>query len=241
MSAKRRVSRKKTLKEPDEFITLWEKIFYFLEENSRVFYIAVVALISLCVCVVVFSFFHFKQHKKAEIEISQAIEDYSLARSDEDKLLEVLDDLNSIIKHYPLSNQRKFAFLYRGHVLYNLGRYTEAMSDYKKAERKFKGPMKNVVIESIGFTQEKLEDYEEASKAYLKILSDKNESSYINLIRSLRGEGKDDEADKYSEKFMELFPDSSYTEIVKAKMGKVPEKTENLKEGEEEDEKEGEE
>ncbi|MBN1573847.1 MAG: hypothetical protein JW984_11680 [Deltaproteobacteria bacterium] len=115
------------------------------------------------------------------------------------------------------------------------------MSDYKKAERKFKGPMKNVVIESIGFTQEKLEDYEEASKAYLKILSDKNESSYINLIRSLRGEGKDDEADKYSEKFMELFPDSSYTEIVKAKMGKVPEKTENLKEGEEEDEKEGEE
>lgn len=234
MSAKRRISRKKVLKEPDEFITTWEKIFHFLEDNSRIFYIAVVALISLCACAIVFSFFNFKQQKKAEVEISQAIEDYDLARGDEDELLEVLDELKSIIKSYPLSNQRKFAFLYRGHTLYSLGRYTEALSDYKKAKRKFKGPVKEVIIESIGFTNEKLEDYEKASEAYLEILSDESESSYVNLIRSLRAEGKKDEADKYSEKFLELFPNSSYAEIVKSGMAEAPDKVEDTKEGEEE-------
>jgi tetratricopeptide (TPR) repeat protein len=232
LSAKRRVSKKKFLREPDEFITLWEKIFQFLEDNSRVFYIAVVALITLCACAVVFSFFRFQHQKKSAVEISRAIDEYNIARGDEDRLNDVLDDLNSILKDYPLTNQRKFVFLYRGHVLYNLGRYTEALSDYEKAGRKIKGPMKSVVTESIGFTREKLEDYEGASKAYLKILSDENESSYINLIRSLRGEGKDDEADKYSEKFLELFPESYYAEIVKANMSKAPKETEDLEEGE---------
>jgi len=232
LSAKRRVSRKKRSKEQDEFITFWEKALQFLEDNSRIFYIAVVALISLCVCAIIFSYFNFRQQKKAEIEISQAIEDYNFARGDEENLLEVLDELNSIIKDYPLSNHRNIAFLYRGHVLYSLGRYTEALSDYKKAKRKIKGSMRNIVIESIGFTHEKLEDYESATEAYLEVLNDKSEASYINLIRSLRGEGKNDEADKYSEKFLELFPDSHYAEIVKARMGKDSKETEKAEEGE---------
>jgi tetratricopeptide (TPR) repeat protein len=220
LSTKRKISRKKLLKgAPSEVITMWKKTFDFFEENSRIFYIVVTAIITFCICGIVFSFFYFQHQKKAKTELSQVIIDYNLAENDEEKLLLVLDDLNSTLKSYPITNQRKTILLYRGHVLYYLGRYTEALSDYEKAERKFGYPMKTIVIESIGYSYEKLEDYENASKAFLKILNNKNEQSYLNLIRSLKKEGKDDEAKEYSIEFLKFFPNSSYVELIMTDIG----------------------
>ena len=220
MSTKRKIKRKKLFKvSPIEIITSWEKALNFFEENSKIFYIIVTAIITFCICGIVFSFFYFQHQEKAKIEISKAIDDYNLAENDDGKLLLVLDDLNSTLKSYPITNQRKTALLYRGHVLYNLGRYTEALSDYEKVESKFGYPMKTIVIESIGYSYEKLEDYDNSSKTFLRILNNKNEQSYLNLIRSLKKEGKDDEVKKYSIEFLKYFPNSSYVELIMADSG----------------------
>ncbi|MEJ2068646.1 MAG: hypothetical protein P8Y09_12045, partial [Deltaproteobacteria bacterium] len=67
--------------------------------------------------------------------------------------------------------------------------------------------------------------YTSACEVYKKILDDTEESSYVNLIRCLGKDGKDDEVKKYSKDFLKLFPDSVYTPMIKA----------NVPEGEEDE------
>ncbi len=225
MAKKKRIkklSKKRFLKDPDEFISTWNKIYIYISEHLNIFYIAISVIIALAICLSILSFVYFDRKKDAAGIFERGITTYQGSRGFTDELENSLVSFDTVIKKYPLSDVRNLAFLYRGNVLYDLERYEEASSSYKKAEKKLGKPLSEIATTNLGYTYEKMGEYDKAAESFLKVLDSNDEDSYLNLIWSLKMAGKEVEAKNYIEVLSGLFPDSSGLNLLE----KEPEKTE---------------
>ena len=225
MAKKKRIkklSKKRLLKEPDEFISTWNKIYLYITEHTNFFYIVLSIIIALALAFSILSFVYFDRKKDAAGIFERGMTTYQNSRGFTDELEDSLISFNTVIKKYPLSDVRNLAFLYRGNVLYDLERYDEAASSYKKAERKLGEPLSEIATTNLGYTYEKMGEYDKAADSFLKVLDNDDEESYLNLIWALKNAGREDDVEKYNEILSGLFPESSGVDI----LDEEPENTE---------------
>ena len=162
--ARRRISKKRAGIKPDEFISTWAKVIQYFYENQLFFYITVSLVIAVAVGIIVGSFLYFHRQTESQEILNNGIQLYHDAGSSEEDLRKALLVFETISKKYPLSKARKIAILYQGNVLYDLKKYDEALDAFKSAERKLKGPFKDIATKNIGYTYEQMGDYEKASE-----------------------------------------------------------------------------
>jgi tetratricopeptide (TPR) repeat protein len=218
----KKLSKRRLLKEPDEFVSTWNKIYIYISEHTNIFYIVLSAIIALAIAFSILSFVYFDRKKDAAGIFEKGMYTYQNSRGFTDELEDSLASFDTIIKKYPLSDVRDLAFLYRGNVLYDLERYDEAASSYKKAEKKIGEPLSEIATTNLGYTYDKMGEYDKAAEAFLKVLDNDDEESYLNLIWALKNAGREDEAEKYAETLSGLFPESSGLDI----LDEEPENTE---------------
>lgn len=221
MAKKKRVSRKKLLKEPDEFLNTWIRIIVYLKEHSNLFYMAITAIIILSVGISILSYRYIKLKQDAEDIMSRAIETYVYAGSNEEELEKALLGFDTIVDKYSLSDVKDLALIYRGHVLFDLGRYDEALSSYERAREIFDGPLRDVAAVCVGYCFEQIGEYEKAAETFMTLLDKSDRNSYLNLIIAMKLAGKTDEVKKYTEEFIHLFPDTSYTKMFREELGLI--------------------
>ncbi|MCI0481297.1 MAG: hypothetical protein L0213_06895 [Candidatus Dadabacteria bacterium] len=218
--ARRRITKKKTARKPDEFITTWAKVIHYFYTNQLFFYITVSVVIALAIGMVVGSFLYFHRQTESQEILNNGITLYHDAGTYEEDLEKALLAFTTVSKKYPLSRAKKIALLYQGNVLYDLKKYDEALIAFKSAERKLSGPLKDIAARNTGYTYEAMDDYEKASEVFKRLISPTREEAYLDLIRNLEKAGKKDEVKTYAREFLTHFPDSSRAPLISEKTGK---------------------
>ena len=204
MAKKIKVSKKRVHRDRDEYLTVWDKIQRFIETNERILFIAAVAVITVAVAAIVFSIFFFKRQNDAREIFNRGITTYHDAGYSTEDLEKALLSFSTVTDKYRMARVRPLAFLYRGHVLYDLEEYAEAAEMYRKASERLDEPLKRLAIINRGYALEADESYDEAAEVY-KTLADKDDLEAITyLIRVLEKSGDTEEAERYSERYDEL-------------------------------------
>ncbi|MBN1882946.1 MAG: tetratricopeptide repeat protein [Deltaproteobacteria bacterium] len=205
MAKKIKVSRKKNQKDRDELLTTWEKILGFIEINERIIFIATVAVITLAIAAIVFSIVFFKRQTAAKEIFNRGVTTYHDAGGyNSDELEKALLSFSTITDSYRMSKVRPLAFLYRGHVLYDLEEYSEAAEMYRKASERLDEPLSRIAVLNRGYALEADGSYDEAAEVY-KTLADADDLEAMTyLIRVLEKGGDTEEAERYSERYNTL-------------------------------------
>jgi len=204
LAKKIKVSKKRVHKERDEFSNTWEKIRDFIETNEQVLFIAAVAVITLAIAAIVFSIILFKRQTAAKEIFNRGVNTYHDAGYNTDELEKALLSFSTVTDKYRMAKVRPMAFLYRGHVLYDLEEYSEAAEMYRKASERLDDPLKRLAVINRGYALEAEESYDEAADVYKTLADEGDLEALTYLIRVLEKAGNTEEAERYSDKYDEL-------------------------------------
>lgn len=221
---RRRITKKRIGNKPDEFISTWAKVIQYFYGNQLFFYITVSIVMACAVGVIVGSFLYFHRQTESQEILNNGIKIYHDAGSSEEELEKALLAFTTVSKKYPLSRAKKIAVLYQGNVLFDMKKYDEALKAFESAERKLKGPLKDIAAKNAGYSYEHLGEYEKASEIFKQLISPTREDAYLDLIRNLEKAGKKDEVKTYAKEYLTHFPDSSHAPLIKEKIGETGDK-----------------
>ncbi len=206
---------KKQLKQPDEFITVTQRLFLFVEAHMKKISIAGIIILVIILAVVIFEMWERRNEGDAQIKFNAAEEGYEMAMSPYREgspadYKAALAKFDEVIKEFPRTSSGKVALLYKGNIDLKLGDYDEAI----KAYQAFLGDTgKNKLYqlftwEGLGYAYEGKKDYEKAVDAYQKTVAldegFKSGEAYLNLGRCYEKMGKQKEALENYKSFLKV-------------------------------------
>lgn len=176
--AKKRISRsrKRDLATPDEFITFWTKSIDFAEKNKVTVSCALGLVMVLIVAVTGFLYFLKKSEDTASALLQQNIAQYQMLLKNsgsEKAYLAVGKDFQTMIEKYSGRTGGKHARLIYANICYSAKDYDTAIELYKTSLENFNAEpfIKNLIINSLGYSYTVKKDYKTAAKYFEMIMS----------------------------------------------------------------------
>jgi tetratricopeptide (TPR) repeat protein len=176
--AKKRISRsrKRDLATPDEFITFWTKSIDFAEKNKVTVSCALGLVMVLIVAVTGFLYFLKKSEDTASALLQQNIAQYQMLLKNsgsEKAYLAVGKDFQTMIEKYSGRTGGKHARLIYANICYTAKDYDNAIELYKTSLENFNAEpfIKNLIINSLGYSYTVKKDYKTAAKYFEMIMS----------------------------------------------------------------------
>jgi tetratricopeptide (TPR) repeat protein len=225
--AKKRVTRKQLLKEPDEFMTTTGKVIGWSKENARALGIGTTAFFLLIIIVSVYGFINEQNAAQAQLMFSQAVTKYQTEagqKSDADALAAVSADFDALIKSHGNHSGGQFARLFYGHISVKAKAYDQAISYYRDALEDFGGDssLTNVILNGLGAAYQHKGEYPQAIDTYEKIVQGSGsllkDAALFNLGKLYGQIGKTQESQQAYRQLSTDFPDSMYANIVREKV-----------------------
>jgi tetratricopeptide (TPR) repeat protein len=225
--AKKKVTRKQLLKEPDEFITTTGKVIGWAKENTRSLVIGVLVFFALITIVSVYGYINGKSAAKAQLMFSQAVTKYETAaqqKSDEEALAAVSADFDTLINSYGNQSAGRFGRIFYGHISAAGKVYDQAIVHYQSALDDFGGDssLTNVILNGLGSAYQQKGEYPQAIENYKKIVdgpgSMLKDVALFHLGKLYAQIGKVQESEKAYQQLNTDFPNSMYANIVREKI-----------------------
>ena len=223
---------KKKLKEPDEFITVSERTYFFIAHHSKS-----IAVGGGIVLILLLSFFFFQRwEKKNEGNAYQmfnlAVETYQMVSTPyrEGSLQEyknVLEKFNETITKFSRTSSGKLSVLYKGNIHLRLGEFEEAIKAYESFLQKAgkEKPYRSLAMEGLGYSYEGRKDYEKAVNAFQKVIDLAENfqlgNAYLGMGRCYEKLGKNKEALETYKNFLKVSQKSQMTNIVLRKISNL--------------------
>ncbi len=229
-STKKIIKRK--LKEPDEFITLTERIYLFVTHHGKPIALGVGIVLVLLLLVYLFQTWERKNSEGADQMLNSAVETYQMVSSpyregSPQEYKNVVERFNEVIAKFPKTQSGKLAILYKGNIYLRLGEFDEAIKAYEDfLEKAGKEKLyRAFAMEGLGYSYEGKRDYEKAIRAFQKVI-DSGESfqlanAYLDLGRCSEKMGKTKEALENYRSFMKISQKSQMANIVLRKMSSL--------------------
>ena len=226
---KKRVSRsrKRDLNEPDEFITLWTKIFGWISEYKLLFSSALGIMIAIIIVIMGMLYFIKKSEDKAFALLQRGIINYQtkLKNSTPEKaFLDVEKDFQLIMDNYSNRDGGKLANFIYANICYTAKNYDKAIELYNKSLINFNDELliKNLILNGLGYAYKAKKDFKTAAKYFEIIASTPDytikDEALFNLGEIYAAMG---DHDKSITAFKEIISDHSgsmYIEIVKERV-----------------------
>jgi tetratricopeptide (TPR) repeat protein len=223
---------KKKLKEPDEFITLSERAYLFINRQYKS-----IAIGGIIVLILVLSFFFFQRwEKKNEENVHQifnlAVETYQMVstpyrEASIQDYKNILEKFNEAITKFPRTSSGKLSILYKGNIHLRLGEFEEAIKAYESFLQKGgkEKLYRSLATEGLGYSFEGKKDYEKAVNAFQKVI-DLGESfqlgnAYLGMGRCYEKLGKNKEAIENYKNFLKISQKSQMTNIILRKISNL--------------------
>ncbi len=220
---------KKKLKEPDEFITLTERAYLFINRQYKS-----IVLGGTIVLILILSFYFFQRWEKKNEEDAQQIfnltlETYQMVsapyrEASIQDYKNILDKLNEIITKFPRTSSGKLSMLYKGNIHLRLGEFEEAVKAYESFIQKGgkEKLYRSLAMEGLGYSFEGKKDYEKAVNAFQKVI-DLGETfqlgnAYLGTGRCYEKLGKNKEAIENYKNFLKVSQKSQMTNIILRKI-----------------------
>jgi len=223
---------KKKLKEPDEFITLSERAYLFINRQYKS-----IAVGGIIVLILVLSFFFFQRWEKKNEENAHQIfnlnvETYQMVSTSyrEASIQDyknILEKFNEAITKFPRTSSGKLSILYKGNIHLRLGEFEEAIKAYESFLQKGgkEKLYRSLATEGLGYSFEGKKDYEKAVNAFQKVI-DLGESfqlgnAYLGMGRCYEKLGKNKEAIENYKNFLKVSQKSQMTNIILRKISNL--------------------
>jgi tetratricopeptide (TPR) repeat protein len=227
MAKKARVTRKKLLKEPDEFITTTGRFIQWSRHYQTQLSYAVGAFFILLAAIAGLRYFSNQAENKAFELLSQATHTYESrlkAVGPEKAYQEVKEAFEYILNNYKRKTGGKMARLIYADISYNAGNADQAVLFYEQALKDLakEQSFRNFILSSLGYAYEKKQEYRKAI-SYFEEITQSNDPLIKDLALFNQGRlyGMLGDASKSKDAFSRLVSDhtdSIYIEIAKEKI-----------------------
>jgi tetratricopeptide (TPR) repeat protein len=219
---------KKKLKEPDEFITLTERVYLFLTCHAKS--VAAGGGIALLLFLAFFLFQGWEKKKEGNAYqmFTLAVESYQAASTPyrEGSLQEyknLLEKFDQVITKFPGTSWGKLSMLFKGNLHLRLGEFEEAIKAYDAFLQKAgKEKLYRIfAVEGLGYSYEGKKDYGRALSAYQKIVeggSFQLADAYLGMGRCYEKLGKNREALGSYKNFLKVSQKSNETNAILRKI-----------------------
>ena len=223
---------KKKLKEPDEFITLSERAYLFINRQYKS-----IAVGGIIVLILVLSFFFFQRWEKKNEEnahqiFNLTVETYQVVstpyrEASIQDYKNILEKFNEAITKFPRTSSGKLSILYKGNIHLRLGEFEEAIKAYESFLQKGRKEKlyRSLATEGLGYSFEGKKDYEKAVNAFQKVI-DLGESfqlgnAYLGMGRCYEKLGKNKEAIENYKNFLKICQKSQMINIILRKISNL--------------------
>ena len=223
---------KKKLKEPDEFITLTERGYFFVTHHSKSIGIGGIIILILILSVFFIQRWGEKNEQNAYQLFNLAVETNQMISTPyrEGSLQEykgLLEKFNEVHTKFPKTKFGKLSVLYKGNIHLRLGEFEEAIKAYetflqKTGKENFYRPL---ALEGLGFSYEGKREYEKALNAFQKVI-DLGETfqlgnAYWAIGRCYEKLGKNKEAVENYKLFLKVSQKSQMANIILRKISNL--------------------
>ncbi len=227
--AKKRVTRKQLLKEPDEFITTTGKLLSWARENTRQLLVACGLFLGVLILIASYGYYQQKRSNTAEQLYNQAMAKYQTAGGEKDPaaaLAAVQPDLERLTGEYGGQPAGKLGRLMYGNFSLAAQARDEAVKIYLAALEDFgsDASLANFIRNGLGAAYSQKGEFQAAIEHYEKIVSGSSQvlkdSALFHLGRLYEAMGQSDKSREAYRQLSTEFPDSMFTELVKTKIRK---------------------
>lgn len=227
----KKVSRKKLLNEPDEFISTTGKVIQFLKTHQR--QVAQVSTIVLIVAAAVAGGLYYLrwQEGKALAVQDQALQLYqeayrtsmeNPASEKKEDFQKALDKFKESLSVYSRGRTGQVSEIFIGHCYYAMKEYDQAQAAYAKC---VDGPFRNLALNGTAYIYETKGDYQKALENFEKNMGDRNQPYQVE---SMLGAARCYEALKQKPKALEIYekalaqaPKSTMAEFIRWKVSEL--------------------
>jgi tetratricopeptide (TPR) repeat protein len=222
--AKKRVTRKQLLKEPDEFITFTGKIIQFAKMYQTYLLYGAGALLLLILIVGGTRYYFGWKEKRAAVSLGQAVFRYEKITSENGDIAEVKSDFKEIVAKYSGYDGGKLARVMYANICFASGDFDTAILHYTQAIEEFNDnpSIQAFIRNSIGLAYQAKKDYQAAANHFEKIISEPHASIKDEVLFNL-GEiyaklGNTEKSQAAFKKILSDYTDSIYIEVVKERI-----------------------
>lgn len=222
--AKKKVTRKELLNEPDEFITFSAKLLKIIATYKVQLLYAVVLIILIGVAYSAASYFSFRSEAKAFAMLQKTMDTYNIAlrkNGPEKAYDDTKEEFLKIIDKYSGNRGGRIARIELANIANNAGDTDSAINLYNKALEDFSDiqTVKNIILCNLGYAFEEKKDLKSAVKHFEMIVSESDsflkDEALFNLGRIYAAMGNDKSSKDAYKKIVSDFKDSFYIPIAK--------------------------
>jgi len=222
--AKKKVTRKELLNEPDEFITFSAKLLKIMAAYKVQLSYGVGLLILIGIIYSGTSYFSYRSESLAFAVLEKTMKNYEILqeKNDPEKAFkEVNNDFVKIIDKYSGNRGGKIARIEFANISINAGDTDGAIALYMKALEDFNDDktLKNIILSGLGYAYEEKNDLKSAVKYFEMIVSEPDaflkDEALFNLGRIYAAMGNKKMSREAYKKIVSEFADSFYLSIAK--------------------------
>jgi len=221
-----KLTRKKLLKEPDEFITFSGKMIQWLTTYKQQAIVAASVVFVLLAAAAVYRTYLHHAENRASALLSESLAQYQTAMKDKDpvKAYQAVEkSFVRILDDYSARPMGKVARIEFANICYRAGEFDKAISLYKTALDDFGNDpfYRNLILSSLGYAFEGKKDYESAAKYFEMLTASADPSlkdlSLYNLASVYEKMGNKEKSKEMFTRIIAEFPNSMYVDIAKEK------------------------
>lgn len=230
MAAAKKIIKKK-LKEPDEFVTLTERAYLFINRHWKPIAGVGVAVLILVLSVILFQRWEKSKEQNAFQMLHVAVENYQMASSPYRESAasdhkDALEKFAEVAAKFPGTSSGRLALLYQGNIHLRGGEFDQAIQAYENFLQKVgkERLYRSFAMEGLGYSYEGKGNYEKAIAAYQKEIElgqDFSANGYLGLGRCYEKLGKTKEAVENYRHFLKVAQKSQMSNIVLSKISNI--------------------
>ena len=224
----KKITRKKLLKEPDEFFTFTSRAIRFAIDYKYPLTGGLAGLVILILIGTGIRYFSIKAENTAFTLLSQnQIKYETLLRQNgpQKAQSEVAADFDGILKKYSTKKGGKLARVVYASICFKAGNLDQAIALYNESLDDFKSDpfLKNLILSGLGYAHEEKRDLDRAVKYFDMIVAGPDPvmkgGALYHLGRIYDTKGNRDKSIAAYKQLLDHHADSIYTELVKEKLG----------------------
>jgi len=224
MAKRKKVSRKKLLKEPDEFFTLSGKLIQLGMQYKKHITYTVGIVVALIVLFAGYRILSARSENIAMSLLNQAVAKYeiSIKAAEENQAYQsVAEDFKKILSQYGNKEGGKLAGVIFANICFDAGEYNSSIELYGKALNDFERHpvLYNLILSGLGYAHEQINENERAASYFEKIVASDDQTLHDEALFNLgvlyEKLGEKEKSEKAFNQITSDFPDSMYIDIVR--------------------------
>ncbi len=226
--AVKKVSRKKLLKEPDEFISTTARALQFFREHKRQMTIyGTILLVIVAVGACGYAYLGWQQGKAMAAQ-QQGLQLYQDAfrqgkspEGEKENYQKALAKFQEALAIYRWGRVAQVSQIYVGHCYYALKDYDQAIAAYSRC---LDGPFRSMALDGLGYSYESKGDYAKALEDYQKDMNEigpYQEEAILGAARCYEALNQKQKALEIYQKALAKNPQSKMADFIRWKIGEL--------------------